>query len=82
MNDYVKKILCGGLGLQGHEYETERSRRSGGPRPGDDEPPRMIVVKFLRYTARQKNERGLQWEDCTLSTERSDLRTRFSPMKA
>lgn len=54
MNDYVKKILGDGLGLQGDEYEIERSHRIGGPRPGDDQPPRMILVRFLRYTARQK----------------------------
>lgn len=57
MTDYIKKTVCDGLGLQGHEYEIERSRRGGGPR--------MIVMKFLRYAARQINERGIQWEDCT-----------------
>ena len=95
MNDYIKKILNEGLGLQGDEYEIERSHRSGGPKPGDNQPPRMILVKFLRYTARQKvltaakKERGIRWEDSTLSIyedmtkERSDLRRRFSPiMKA
>lgn len=92
MNDYVKKIMGDGLGLQGDEYEIERSHRSGGPRPNDDQPPRMILVRFLRYTARQKvlavakKERGIKWENCTLSIyedmtkERSDLRRRFSPV--
>ncbi|KAM7396125.1 hypothetical protein PAMP_019193 [Pampus punctatissimus] len=95
MNDYIKKILSEGLGLQGEEFEIERSHRSGGPRPDDNQPLRVILVKFLRYTARQKvlmaakKERGIRWEDCTLSIyedmtkERSDLRRRFSPtMKA
>lgn len=95
MNDYIKKILNEGLGLQGDDYEIERSHRSGGPRPDDNHPPRVILVKFLRYTARQKvlmaakRKRGIRWEDCTLSIyedmtkERSDLRRRFSPiMKA
>ncbi|KAF3847098.1 hypothetical protein F7725_020126 [Dissostichus mawsoni] len=54
INDYVKKVLNDGLGLQGAEYEIERSHRSGGPRPDDNQPPRMILVKFLRYTAQQK----------------------------
>uniref|UniRef100_A0A8P4G4W4 L1 transposable element RRM domain-containing protein n=1 Tax=Dicentrarchus labrax TaxID=13489 RepID=A0A8P4G4W4_DICLA len=95
MNDYIKKILNEGLGLQGDEYEIERSHRSGGPRTGDDQPPRMILEKFLRYMARQKvltaakKERGIRWEDCTpsiyeaMTKERSDLRRQFSPiMKA
>lgn len=73
MSDYIKKILCDGLGLDGDKYEIERIHRSGGPRPDDKKPPRLILVKFLRYTARQKvlgaamKERGLRWEDCTLS---------------
>lgn len=95
MNDYIKKILNEGLGLRGAEYEIERSHRTGGPKPGDNRPPRGTLVKFLRYTARQKvlaavkKERGIRWEDCTLSAyedmtkERFDLRRRFSPiMKA
>ncbi|KAG7495694.1 hypothetical protein JOB18_003953 [Solea senegalensis] len=95
MNDYVKKIMNEGLGLQGAEYEIERSHRSGGPRPGNNNPPRVILVKFIRYTARQKvlmaakKERGIRWEDCTLSIyedmtkERTDQRRQFSPiMKA
>lgn len=92
MNDYVKKILNEGLGLQGDEYEIERSHRSGGPRPGNNNPPRVILVRFLRYTARKKvlmaakKERGIRWEDCTLSIyedmtkERADQRRRFSPI--
>ena len=86
----VKKILNDGLGLQGAEYEIERSHRSGGPRPDDNQPPRMILVKFLRYTAQQKvlaaaKKNRVRWEDCSLSIyedltkERSDLRRRFSP---
>ncbi|KAK1882582.1 LINE-1 type transposase domain containing protein 1 [Dissostichus eleginoides] len=90
INDYVKKILNDGLGLQGAEYEIERSHRSGGPRPDDNQPPRMILVTFLRYTAQQKvltaakKNRGVRWEDCSLSIyedltkERSDLRRCFS----
>lgn len=91
----VKKILNEGLRLLGDEYEIERSHRSGGPRPGNNYPPRLILVKFLRYTARQKvfkavkKERGIQWEDCTLSIyedmtkEHADQQRRFSQvMKA
>lgn len=55
----------------------------------------MILVKFLRYTAWQKvltaakKERGIRWEDCTLSIcedmtkEHTDQQRRFTPiMKA
>lgn len=54
MNDYVKRLLGDGLGLQGDEYGIERSHRSGGPTSGDYQPPRMILVRFLHYTAQQK----------------------------
>lgn len=52
MNDYIVKILR--EGLQGDEYEIERSHRSEGPRPDVNKPPRVGLVKFLRYTAQQK----------------------------
>lgn len=92
LNDYVKKILFEGLGLAGDEFEIERSHRSLGPRPTDDQPPRIILVKFLRYTAREKvltaakKQKGIKWENCTLSIyedmtkERSDKRRRFTPI--
>lgn len=92
MNDYIKKILSDGLGLQGDECEIERSHRSGGPRPGGDQPPRMILERFVCYTAQQKvlaaakKESGIEWENCTLSIyedmtkERSLLRRQFSPI--
>lgn len=50
MNDYIKKILSDGLKLTGDEYEIERSHRSLGLRRDDNQPPRMILVKFLLYT--------------------------------
>lgn len=91
LNEYVGKILRLGLKLEGDEYEIERSHRSGGPRPDDNKPPRLILVKLLRYTARQKvleaakKGKGLKWEDCTISIyedmtkDRSDQRRQFSP---
>lgn len=54
MNDYVKKILRDGFKLDGDEYEIERSYRAGGSRRDDNQAPRFILVKFQRYTARQK----------------------------
>ncbi|KAL7402142.1 hypothetical protein ABVT39_010371 [Epinephelus coioides] len=72
MNDYIRKMRSDGLGLTGNEYEIERSYRSMGPRPDDNQPARMILVKFLRYTAQQKamtaakKQRGIHWEGCTI----------------
>lgn len=92
MNDYVRKILRDGFKRDGDEFEIERSHRSGGPRKDDNLAPRMILVRFLRYTARQKvltaakKAKGLKWEGCTLSMfedltkERSDQRRRFFPI--
>lgn len=92
MNDYVRKILRDGFKLDGEEFEIERSHRNGGPRPDDNAAPRIILVKFLRYTAREKalaaakKIKGLKWEGCTISMfedltkERSDRRRLFSPI--
>ncbi|KAK7915869.1 hypothetical protein WMY93_011630 [Mugilogobius chulae] len=49
LSDYVQKILSDGLGLTGGEYEIERCHRSLGRRPGPTQPPRIILVRFLRY---------------------------------
>uniref|UniRef100_A0A665TMI1 L1 transposable element RRM domain-containing protein n=1 Tax=Echeneis naucrates TaxID=173247 RepID=A0A665TMI1_ECHNA len=74
MNDYIKKILNEGLELQFEEYEIKRSHRSGGPRPGDNQPPRVILVKFLRYVA---------WQKVTAAAKKERGMRRFSPiMKA
>ncbi|KAL7402893.1 hypothetical protein ABVT39_021335 [Epinephelus coioides] len=75
-----------GLGLTGNEYEIERSYRSMGPHPDDNQPPCMILVKFLRYTAQQKvltaakKQRGIQWEGCTISILEDMTKERFSPI--
>ncbi|KAK7901199.1 hypothetical protein WMY93_017968 [Mugilogobius chulae] len=91
----LEKILSDGLGLTGGEYEIERCHRSLGRRPGPTQTPRIILVRFLRYTAREKvlaaakKKKGISWEDCSLSffedmtKERALQRKLFSPvMKA
>lgn len=73
MNKYVQKILSEGLGLTGLEFEIEQSHRSFGPKPIDDQRSRVMLVKFLRYTTREKvlaaakKSRGFEWEECRLS---------------
>lgn len=92
INDYVMKILADGLGLRGEEYELERCHRSTRPRSGPGQPPRIVLVRFLRYTARQKvlmtakQKKGILWENCHLSfyedmtAERAAQRKLFSPV--
>lgn len=93
MNEYVQKILSEGLALTGLEFEIERSHRSLGPKPNGDQPPRVVLVKFLRYTAREKvlaaakKSRGFEWEGCRvsifedMSRERAMMRKKFSASK-
>lgn len=73
MNKYVQKILSEGLGLTGPEFEIEQSHWSLGPKPNDDQRPRVVLVKFLHYTAREKvlaavkKSKGFEWEECKIS---------------
>lgn len=88
--NYVQKILCDGLELNGGDYEIERCHRSSGPRPDPNQPPRIILVRFLKYTAREKvlaaakKKKGILWDGCRLSLfedmtkERSARRRMFS----
>lgn len=48
---YVERILSQGLGLSGNEFEIERTHRSLAPMPNPNEPPRTIVMRFLRRLA-------------------------------
>lgn len=92
MSDFVKKILADGLGLRGDEFEIERCHRSLRPRPDPGQPPRIILVRFLRYSARQKvlavakQKKGIIWENCRMSfyedmtAERAAQRKLFSPV--
>uniref|UniRef100_A0AAV2KR23 LINE-1 type transposase domain-containing protein 1 n=1 Tax=Knipowitschia caucasica TaxID=637954 RepID=A0AAV2KR23_KNICA len=90
--NYVQKILSDGLELNEGEYEIERCHRSLAPRPDPDKPPRIILVRFLKYIAREKvlaaakKKKGIQWDGCRLSLfedmtkERSARRKVFSPV--
>uniref|UniRef100_A0A3Q3WCU9 L1 transposable element RRM domain-containing protein n=1 Tax=Mola mola TaxID=94237 RepID=A0A3Q3WCU9_MOLML len=70
---YVERILSKGLGLTGSGFEIERAHRSLAPMPNPNEPPRTIMVHFLRSSARDrvlrvvKEKRGIVWEGCKLS---------------
>lgn len=92
LTDCVKKILADGLGLNGEEFEIERCHRSLKPRPNPGQAPRIVFVRFLRYSARHKvlmaakQKKGIMWENCHLSfyedmtAERAALRKLFSPV--
>ncbi|CAJ1050792.1 PREDICTED: LINE-1 type transposase domain-containing protein 1 [Xyrichtys novacula] len=90
---YVEKIISQGLGLSGSEFEIERAHRSLAPIPDPDQPPRTILMRFLRSSARDKvlqvakERRGIDWEDCKLSffedvsRELAEKRKAFTPVK-
>lgn len=70
----VCKILSEGLGIDPDgEFEIERAHRALAPRPSADQPPRIILIKFLRSSAREKllqaaKEKGTtEWEGCRIS---------------
>ncbi len=51
----VYKILSEGLGIDPDgEFEIERAHRALIPRPDADRPPRIVLIKFLRSSAREK----------------------------
>lgn len=90
---YVEKVLSQGLGLTGNEFEIERAHRSFATMPNPDEPPRTVMIRFLRSSARDKvlqvakEKRGIKWEDCKLSffedlsRELVEKRKAFIPVK-
>lgn len=86
LTDCVKKILADGLGLNGDEFEIERCHRSLKPRSNAGQAPRIVFVRFLRYSARHHPLFGITWEDCRLSfyedmtAERAAQRKLFSPV--
>lgn len=91
--EYVEKILSEGLGLAGPGFEIERAHRSLAPMPDPDRPPRTIMMRFLRSSARDtvlqmaREKRGIEWENCKLSffedltKELADKRKAFSTVK-
>lgn len=70
----VKKVLSAGLGIDMEgEFEIERVHRILAPMPSEDQPPRPVLIRFLRQSAREKvlravrELRGIEWEDVKLS---------------
>ncbi len=71
----VKKILDEGLGVRADtaEFEIERVHRLLVPVPDPERPPRPVLIRFLRQSARDKvvtvvkEKRGIVWEECQLS---------------
>lgn len=90
----IQRILKEGLELDtGGEFEIERVHRQPTPMLNSDQPPRPVLIRFLRQSARDKvinvvkGKRGIVWEDCRLllfpdmSKELSALRKTFTPAK-
>lgn len=90
----VKKVLSEGLGINMEgEFEIERVHRILAPMPSEDQPPRPVLIRFLRQSAREKvlraarECRGLLWEDRRLSVfpdmsrELAEKRKTFLPAK-
>lgn len=73
VDQYVTEILDKAFELSGSEFEIERAHRTPVPMPGPNEPPRAILVRFLRSSAREKvlrvarEKRGINWEGAKLS---------------
>ncbi|ROJ57636.1 LINE-1 type transposase domain-containing protein 1 [Anabarilius grahami] len=69
----VKKVLSEGLGIDMEgEFEIERAHRILAPMPSEDQPPRPVLIRFLRQSAREKvlraarERRGIEWEDAIM----------------
>ncbi len=90
----VKKVLSEGLGIDMEgEFEIERAHRVLAPMPSEDQPPRPVLIRFLRQSAREKvlraarERRGIEWEDLKLSVfpdmtrELAEKRKMFLPAK-
>ena len=74
MTACIEKLLSEGLGMDiNDEFEVERAHRSRGSRPNEGQPPRLIMIRFLRSSARDKvlkvarEKCGAEWNGCKLS---------------
>lgn len=94
LSECVKRILAEGLGIENDgEVEIERAHRQLAPMPNADQPPRPVLIRFLRQSARDKvvniakEKRGFVWENCRLSVfpdmsrELAQKRKAFTPVK-
>lgn len=74
LDECVKKVLSEGLRINPEaEFEIERMHRTLAPMPNEDQPPRPILIRFLRQSAREKvlraatKKRGVKWDGQKLS---------------
>lgn len=74
MTACIEKLLSEGLGMDIHdEFEVERAHHSPGSRPNEGQPPRLVMIRFLRSSARDKvlkvarEKGGAEWNGCKLS---------------
>lgn len=94
MAQYVQKLFADAFGCTGAEFEVERAHRvPSTPVPDPNKPPRMVLVRFLRSSARDKilqmarEKRGCDWEGARLSIfedvskELTEKRKAFGPAK-
>ena len=91
----VEKILEEGLGIRADatEFEIERAHRQLAPVPDPDQPPRPVLIRFLRQSVRDKvinaakAKRGFVWEGCRMSVfpdmtkELAEKRKSFTSVK-
>ncbi|KAK7881346.1 hypothetical protein WMY93_029755 [Mugilogobius chulae] len=71
----VQKMLAEGLGINAAapEFEIEHAHRALASLPDPDKPPRPVLVRFLRQSARDKViaaakvKGGFEWEKCRVS---------------
>lgn len=74
MEECVKKMMrdCVCPDVEG-EFEIERAHQALAPVPNEDQPPRPVLVRFLRQSVRKKvlkavrSKQGLEWEGARLS---------------
>lgn len=92
--DCVQKILSEGLGMPlDEDMVIERVHRQLGPAPNPDQPPRPVLIRFLRQSTRDKvvnlakEKRGCNYGGCQLSLfpdmskELAQKRKAFTPVK-
>lgn len=85
----MRKILAEGLGVKmNEEFDVERVHRQMAPMPNEDQPPRLVLIRFLMQLARvkviaaAKEKRGIVWEGCCFSVFRDMSRELAEKRKA
>lgn len=95
LEECVQRILEEGLGVQtcSAEFKLEKIHRLLAPTPDLERPPRPVLIRFLRQSAKEKEiyaakeKLGLVWEGCRLSIfpdmtkELADKRKSFTAVR-